>query len=110
MVSDQSVPLHKAILTLERNSSKIYPCLSIMEVHKAIHQLFLRCFLTSFNNIWGSGWSYFALVRMLGAQYWISEIIVDCGWCAADVADVIRDHFVLMSSSHPSLYSGSFFF
>lgn len=55
MVSDQSIPLYKATLTLEKNSSKSYPCLSTMEVHKAIHQLFLRSFLTSFNNISGSG-------------------------------------------------------
>lgn len=34
MVSDQSILLYK----------EIYPCLSIMQVHKAIHQLFLRYF------------------------------------------------------------------
>lgn len=55
MVSDQSIPLYNATLTLEKNSSKSYPCLGTMEVHKAIHQLFLRYFLTSFNSISGSG-------------------------------------------------------
>lgn len=71
-----------SLLTLEKNSSGIYPCLSIREVHKAIYQLFLRCFLTSFNNISGGSWSYCVLVRMLGAQYWIFEVVVDCCWCS----------------------------